>query len=153
MAEKRLSNTEKKDLAKVLFVQSQFAQKEIAAKVGVSENTISKWAKSENWEAMRKSLTTTKAEQLAFLYDILAKMTSEGKKALEDDDPATNPDYDGISKISKAIERLEKETNVGEMIQTGILFLKFLKTENMELAKQVNTLFMLFIQEQMAKAK
>lgn len=150
---KKLSNSEKKDLAKALFLQNQYTQKEIAEKVGTTPQTMTKWVGEENWEALRKSLTTTKAEQLAFLYDILAKMTEEGKKALEDDDPATNPDYDGISKISKAIERLEKETNVGEMMQTGILFLSFLKVENLELAKQVNHWFMIFIKEQMAKSK
>lgn len=150
---KKLSNSEKKDLAKALFLQNQYTQKEIAEKVGTTPQTMTKWVGEENWEALRKSLTTTKAEQLAFLYDILAKMTEEGKKALEDDDPATNPDYDGISKISKAIERLEKETNVGEMMQTGILFLSFLKVENLELAKQVNYWFMIFIKEQMAKSK
>lgn len=153
MAGNKLSNQEKKDLAKKLFLQDAYTQKEIAQKVDVSEQTMSKWVREEEWESMRKSLTTTKAEQLAFLYDILAKMTAEGKKALADDDPKTNPDYDGISKISKAIERLEKETNVGEMMQTGMLFLKFLKTEDIDLAKQFNHYFMLFIQEQMQKAK
>jgi transposase-like protein len=156
MAVTKLSNNEKKDLAKALYLQGQYTLKDIAEKVGIAEKTISGkdgWVQKEGWDKMRKSLTTTKAEQLAFLYDILAKMTEDGKKALEDDDPKTNPDYDGISKISKAIERLEKETNVGEMIQTFILFLKFLRTENMDLAKQFNHWSMIFIQDQMAKAK
>lgn len=153
MADNRLNNAEKKDLAKTLYIQGAYTQKEIAGKVGVSEQTMSKWVRDEDWDSLRKSLTTTKAEQLAFLYEILAKMTAEGKKALEDDDPKTNPDYDGISKISKAIERLEKETNIGEMLQTGMLFLKFMKAEDLDLAKTFNTYFMLFIQEQMQKAK
>lgn len=153
MADNKLSNSEKKDLAKKLFVMDAYSQKEIAAKVGVSEQTMVKWVKEEQWDSLRKSLTTTKSEQLAFLYDILAKMTAEGKKALEDDDPDTNPDADGIVKISKAIQHLEKETNIGEMLQTGMLFLKFMKNEDLTLAKQFNHYFMLFIQEQMSKSK
>ena len=109
--------------------------------------------KEDNWDNLRKSLTVTKAEQLAFLYDIMAKMTEEGKKYLEDDDPDTNPNYDGIAKIARSIERLEKETNVGEMMQTGILFLKFLQVENMTLAKDFNHWFKLFIDEQIAKSQ
>jgi DNA-binding XRE family transcriptional regulator len=153
LMKKQPSNAQKKDLAKAIFLQGQYTQKEIAAQVGVSEQTMTSWVKNEKWSDMRESLTTTKAQQLAFMYDILAKMTAAGKAALEDDDPTTNPDYDGIAKISKAIERIEKETNIGEMIQTGILFLKFMKTEDMELAKQINHWFYIFIQEQMAKAK
>jgi predicted transcriptional regulator len=143
---KKLIPDLRKDFARTLFIQGQ-SKPEIADRAGISENTLSKWVDEEKWDAMRKSLTTTKTEQLSFLYEILAKMTAEGRAAMDDDDPKTNPDYDGITKITRAIERLEKETNVGEMIQTGIDFLTFMKGEDIDVAKLFNKWFMIFIQE------
>lgn len=143
---KKLIPDLRKDFAKTLYMLGQ-AQPEIAGRAGISGNTLTKWINEEQWESMRKSLTTTKTEQIAFLYEILAKMTAEGRAALEDDNPKTNPDYDGITKITRAIERLEKDTSVGEMIQTGIEFLKFMKDENLDVAKLFNHWFMIFIQE------
>lgn len=153
MPDNNLSIQQKKDYAKVLFLKHNLTQKEIAEEVGVSEVSMSHWVNEGRWENMRKSLTTTKAEQLAFLYDIMAKLTEEGKKALEDDDPDTNPDTDAISKISKSIERLEKDAGVGEMIQTGIAFISFVEKEDIEPAKIISHWFYLFIQDKMQSAK
>ncbi len=145
---KTLVQNLRKDLAKTLYMQGQ-AHPEIADRAGISDNMLTKWVNEEQWDIMRKSLATTKTEQLTFLYEILAMMTVEGREALADDDPKTNPDYDGITKITRAIERLEKDTNLGEMIQTGIQFLKFMKDENLDVAKLFNHWFMIFIQEKM----
>ena len=40
--------------AKRMFLSGVSTAKEISSKVGVSENTISKWAKDNNWQALRK---------------------------------------------------------------------------------------------------
>ena len=153
MSENNFSLQQKKDYAKVLYLKHSLTQKEIAEEVGVSEVSMSHWVNEGKWEAMRKSLTTTKAEQLAFLYDIMARLTEAGKAALEDDDPTTNPDVDGIAKISKSIERLEKDAGVGEMIQTGIAYIAFVEKEDMDAAKIVSHWFYLFIQDKMQTAK
>lgn len=145
---KTLVQTLRKDFAKTLYMQGQ-AHLEIADRAGISGNMLSKWVNEEQWDILRKSLATTKTEQLTFLYEILAMMTVEGRDALADDDPKTQPDYNGITKITRAIERLEKDTNLGEMIQTGIEFLKFMKNENLDVAKLFNHWFMIFIQEKM----
>lgn len=155
MPDTDLSIAQKKDYAKTLFLKDELSQKQIAEKVDVSEQTMTSWVNDpkENWRALRKSITTTKAEQLSFLYDILAKLTAEGKAALEDDDPATNPDVDGIAKISKSIERLEKDAGIGEMIQTGIALLKYVQNEDIEAAQVINKWFYAFIQDKMKTAK
>ncbi len=153
MAGKKLSNAQKKELAKTLYIRTALTQKEIAEQVGVSEQSMCKWVKEEKWEVLRKSITTTKSEQIAITYEIFAKMTAEAKAALEDDDPTTNPDYDGLSKVAKILERLEKETNIGEMLQTGMLFINFMTSEDPVFAKQFSHWFKLFIDEQIAKSK
>ena len=147
-----LSIDQKKDYAKSLFLRDEFTQKDIADKVGVAEKTMSKWVNDGKWQVLLKSVTTTKAEQLSLLYDIFARLNHDAKVALEDDDPATNPNYDGIAKIAKSIERLEKEAGVGEMIQTGIAVIKFVQKEDVEAAKVVSHWFYIFINDKMKNA-
>lgn len=145
-----LNEAQKKDYAKMLFLREGFSPKQVAEKVAIAESTVSAWAANEKWESQRKALTASKAEQLAFLYDILAKLTEQGRAALEDDDPKTNPDTDSIEKISKSIERLEKDGGIGNMIQTGIEFLKYVQAEDLTAAKVINKWFYIFIQDKMS---
>lgn len=144
MAE-NLSIAQKKEWAKELYTRQEHTQKEIAAKVGISENSITKWVKDGKWDTMRKTLLSTKQEQLTMLYDILDKLNKEGKAALEDDDPNTNPNADAIIKITNAIKKLETQTGIGEMIETGTRFIKFVQGEDLPLAKDITKWFDLFI--------
>jgi DNA-binding XRE family transcriptional regulator len=148
-----LSIDQKKDYAKTLYLRDEYTQKDIAEKVGISEKTMSLWVNENHWEALRKSITVTKAEQLSLLYDIMDHLNREAKKFLEDDDPATNPNYDAIAKVSKSIERLEKDAGVGEMIQAVIELTKFAQKEDLGAAKVIEHWGYLFIQDKMKTAK
>ncbi len=148
-----LNNTQKKDYAKLLFVKDGLTPKQAAERAELPEHMVNAWAEKEKWEAQRKALTASKAEQLSFLYDILAKLTEQGKAALEDDDPKTKPDTDAIDKISRSIERLEKDGGIGNMIQTGIELLKYVQAEDLVAAKIINKWFYLFIQDKMNAAR
>lgn len=147
-----LNNLQKRDYAKMLFVKEGLSLKQAAEKAEVPESTISAWAAQEKWDAQRKALTASKAEQLTFLYDILAKLTEQGKAALEDDDPKTKPDTNAIDKISRSIERLEKDGGIGNMIQTGIELLKYVQEEDLSAAKIIDKWFYLFLQDKMNDA-
>ena len=46
-----------RDYAKLLYTKEKITQKEIAARVGVSEVTISKWAKLDSWESLKLNLS------------------------------------------------------------------------------------------------
>ena len=144
-----LEVSQKKEWAKELFTKQQLSQKEIAVKVGISEQTLSKWINTEHWDTQRKSLMTSKQEQLSMLYDILDKLTKEGKKALEDEDTATNPDADRIIKITASIKKLETETGLGDTITIAQQFIKFVSTEELELAKTITHWFDLFIESKL----
>ena len=58
----------------------------------------------------------------------------------------TSKEADTISKITSSIKKLETETNIGEIIETGIAFLSFIKPHNLEFAKQFSGYFDSFIQ-------
>ncbi|MBY0488188.1 MAG: hypothetical protein K2P85_13525 [Flavobacteriaceae bacterium] len=68
-----------KDYAKILFVNENISQKEIALRVKVTEKTLTKWIIEGKWEALKKSMLVTKDNQLTALYDQLEIMTNEIK--------------------------------------------------------------------------
>ena len=45
-----LTIAQKKEYAGVLYLKDNLTQQEIAEKVGVSRQTLSKWIKAEKWE-------------------------------------------------------------------------------------------------------
>lgn len=57
---KTLTNQQKKDWAKLLFLQGELQSKQIAEKVGINPVTMSKWSKEGNWEMLRAAVTTTR---------------------------------------------------------------------------------------------
>lgn len=68
-----------RDLAKVLFVNDNVSQKEIAERLKVTEKTVGKWVKDGDWEKLKISLLVTKDNQLTGLYNQLAATMEEIK--------------------------------------------------------------------------
>ena len=138
---------QKKDLARLLYLNSKLSQKEICTEVGISEVTMSTWVRDNKWGDLKNNLTITDAEQIASLERLLQGVIEEGNRFLEDDDPTTNPDADKIIKLAKAIAYLKNKSGAGQMYETGMAFLQFLQREDPELAKTIAPLFMAFIKE------
>ena len=147
--EAELSIDQKKEYAKYLFVRKKLSQKEIANEVGVSEQAMVRWVREGKWEEMRKTLLSTKQEQLALMYQMLELLNKEAIQALSDDDPATKPNADAIRKITKSIHELENQTGIGEMIDTAQALIDFVRHEDIEAAKVINTWFDLFIKDRL----
>lgn len=74
-----LLKKQEKEFAKSLYITGGITQKEIASRVSVTEKTLASWIKKEKWELLKKSLLTTKQNQLSELYDQLENTTSEIK--------------------------------------------------------------------------
>lgn len=74
-----LKKIQEKEFAKSLYIGGGISQKEIAERISVTEKTLSKWIKEDNWDTLKKSLLTTKKNQLSELYDQLELKTSEIK--------------------------------------------------------------------------
>ena len=142
-----------KALARDLYLRDIYTQKQICNDIGIAEKTMCDWIKKEKWDDLKNSLVTSKAEQLKALYEQMAYVNKRNKDAIEDDDPATNPIYDDVAKISKSIERLEKEAGISEMLQTGIAFLKYMQNEDTEAAKVISKWFYIFMQDKMGETK
>lgn len=65
------------DFAKILFVNENISQKEIAARLKVTEKTVGKWIKENNWESLKVSMLVTKDNQLTSLYKQLEMINHE----------------------------------------------------------------------------
>jgi transcriptional regulator with XRE-family HTH domain len=135
----------KKELGKFFFCNSNLSQKEIAGKVGISEVTLSKWVKSENWDKMKASITITKQEQLSRIYD---QITAINKRIVDDQKGIpTGTDADVLSKLASVIEKLEKETSITDVVSVSMKFLEWVRKIDTARAKELSSLFDAFIKD------
>jgi transcriptional regulator with XRE-family HTH domain len=145
---KEITLNQKKEWAQLLYVSDQYTQKEIAAKVKVSEQTISKWASVGKWDLLRKSLLTTKAEILRNLYNILDKIN---RKLKDEDSIGDSKISDMYVKYTAAIKNLETETSIGQIMEVGRMFVNHLQGIDPQFALSVLNYFDLFIKEKLKR--
>jgi transcriptional regulator with XRE-family HTH domain len=132
-----------KDYAKTLFVNENISQKEIAMRLKVTEKTIGKWVKDGNWETMKKSMLTTKENQLSMLYDQLDFLNNDIKGRVFK--IATPKEADIISKLTAAINRLETETSIGDTVEVAKKIIQFTRTQDIVFAAQLTNYFDAYI--------
>lgn len=146
MAMTKKEANQKRELAKMLFLHEAVTQKEIAERIGVSEVTVSKWAKADNWDSLKVSVTITKDEQLKSLYRQLAAINNEiagrdGQKY------ATPAEADAISKLANAIGKMESDVGVSDIISVAKKFLTWMRKFNLVKAQELTPLFDSFIKD------
>lgn len=139
---------QKKDWAKLLYTKEHLPQKEIAEKVGVSPVTVNRWVKRERWDELRVSITMTNEEQLKCLYNQLKELNDDIANRAERR-YATTAESDIISKLSSAIEKMESEVGLSEIISVVSAFLSWLRTFNLDKAQELVPLFDDFIKTKM----
>ena len=138
---------QKKELAKMLFLHENLTQKEIARRVEISEVTLSKWVNTENWESFKVSITMTKEEQLKNLYRQLAEINNaitlkeEGKRF------ASTAEADTISKLTNAIEKLEGDVGISDLVASNKKFLTWLRKFDIKKAQEIAPLYDAFIKD------
>ncbi len=141
-----------RELAQVLFLQGGMQKKDIAEKLGVSQQTITTWAKADNWDALKKNLLTGKQQILAQLYDELEEFNRMIKEK-EDYKVATSREADARRKLIKDIKDLETKYNIAQTTQVAMDFCEFLKPVDYNLAQSMVEYFNAFIQDQVEKQK
>ena len=135
------------DYAKTLFVDQGLTQKEIAERLNVTEKTIGKWVKDGDWETLKKSMLTTKDNQLTMLYDQLDFLNSDIKS--REYKIATPKEADIISKVTSAIKKLETETSIGETIEIAKQIIQFVRQQDLAFSYKLTQYCDAFITEKM----
>jgi DNA-binding transcriptional regulator LsrR (DeoR family) len=116
---------DKKDLARLYYMRGE-PQKVIASAVGVSEVSISKWVKAENWDMKRAAERVTRPELVNQNLQLIAKLQAQ---IIDSDNPVAEAKSlsDQISKLAAAIEKLDKKTNIIQIQDGFIAFSKWLQ--------------------------
>lgn len=145
---KELTNQQKKDWAKVIFLQENLTIQEIAVKVGVSRVTMGKWVKEGNWEMYKAALTTTREEQIRNVYLQLAEINRSIAERKENKFP-TPAEADTIKKLTAAINDMEKDFGVDIIIGVTKKLLTWMKKRSPEKADEMSYIIDEFIQEKL----
>lgn len=143
-------NDNKRQIARTLFVQGGMTQKEIASKLEVTEQTISRWSKKDHWDELKKNVMSGKQEILRSLYTELQKLQNiiEAQGGV-----ANSKQADIRRKLITDIRQLETRYSVSQTVQIGMDFCEFLKEIDFELAGKISKYYQSFIDEQIEKQK
>lgn len=130
-----------KSVAKALFMTGKYQQKEVAAMVGKTEQTISRWAKAERWDVELASLTTTKQQQLARFYSQINEINMAVAAREEGKRYPNSKEADILNKLSAAAAKLESETGIRDIVDVSIGLLNWVRSFDVAKAKELSELF------------
>lgn len=132
LTKKRLTKselTDKKELAKLLYMQGE-TQKAISERTGISEVTISNWAKEDAWAEKKAGVNITRPELvnklLLSINDLIEDVSKSNDVTLKSKLP------DSLSKFASVIEKLDKKANIVDTIDVFIAFNKWLQFRNLQ---------------------
>lgn len=144
-----LTNKQKKDWAKMLYIKEHFTQKEIAERVGISKVTMNKWVNDEKWESLKTSVSVTREEQLGNLYRQVAEINKAIAARKEGERYPTSKEADTINKLATAIEKMERETGISEIISVSQGLLDWLRKTDVEKAKELSFYFDAYVKDKL----
>lgn len=143
----------KKALGRTLFL-SGMELTEIAERISVSRQTVSKWANGEGWKEARAAKNITRPELVNKLLLTIDKLITSVN---ESDDPTLIAGLgDKLAKLSSVIEKLDKKANVVDAIEVFMAFNRWIQDQacydpeiTPELIKAINKYQNLFLKEKM----
>lgn len=123
MATKR-ENEQKKSTARDLYMLG-YTLGEISQRIGVSENSLSRWSRAEGWKTRKTARGVTRKElvikNLEVINTLLEKLNN-----LDDTDKVGRI-VDQICKLSATIEKLDKNTNAVTVVEVFTALNEFLR--------------------------
>lgn len=143
----------KKALGRTLFL-SGMELTEIAERISVSRQTVSKWANGEGWKEARAAKNITRPELVNKLLLTIDKLITSVN---ESDDPTLIAGLgDRLAKLSSVIEKLDKKANVVDAIEVFMAFNRWIQDQacynpeiTPELIKAINKYQNLFLKDKM----
>lgn len=129
-----ISKAQEREYARILYVSERITFKEISERTGVTEKTIGKWADLDNWDKLRKSLLTTRQNQLVHWYNQLEALNENIAK--RDIPVPDSKEADIMAKITSNIQRLETEIGLGEYVEVSRKLLTFIQSIDLGDAKR-----------------
>lgn len=144
-----LTNAQKKEWAKTLYMRENLTQQEIAERVGVSRVTVSNWVRAGKWEEQKAGLTLTRQEQVANLYRQVAEINRAISARAEGERFPNSKEADILGKLSAAIRNMEQETGIADIISVLTGFIEWLRPFDLEKAKELARLADAYIKDKL----
>lgn len=142
-----LTNDQKKELARELYLQGSFTFAEIADKVGSTRQTVSRWAEAGKWEDLKVYMTVGKDRVLRGFYQQLNDIQTAILSREPDKRIASSTEADRQIKLASAIKKLENDCGITGLIDAGIRFCNYMRTVDVEEAKKVAKYWDIFLTE------
>lgn len=140
-----LTNAQKKEWAQLLYLKENLTQQEIADKVGVSRRTVVSWVNTGKWEEMKTGLTMTREQQIMNIQRQIAEINRTIADRPQGERFATATESKTIAQLSAAIDKLEKDAGLKDLISSATRFLVWLRALDINKAKEFGTLWDNFI--------
>lgn len=140
---------DRKDLAKTLYVNGSFTQEEIAAKVGTTRQTVSRWIRDGAWDQVKASYTITPEQILAGLNRQIIEINNKVNSRPEGERFATVAEADTLAKLASSIKKIETDAGIADIVNVGIKFTNWLRQTDLDLAKKFSDLLDAFIKDQL----
>lgn len=144
-----LTNAQKKEWAKTLYMRENLTQQEIAERVGVSRVTVSNWVRAGKWEEQKAGLTLTRQEQVANLYRQVAEINRAISARAEGERFPNSKEADILGKLSAAIRNMEQETGIADIISVLTSFIEWLRPLDFDKAKELTRLADAYIKDKL----
>lgn len=144
-----LTNAQKKEWAKTLYLRENLTQQEIADRVGVSRVTVSNWVRAGKWEEQKAGLTLTRQEQVANLYRQVAEINRAISARAEGERYPNSKEADILGKLSASIRNMEQETGIADIISVLTGFIEWLRPLDLDRAKELTRLADAYIKDKL----
>lgn len=144
-----LTNAQKKEWAKTLYLRENLTQQEIADRVGVSRVSVSNWVRAGKWEEQKAGITLTRQEQVANLYRQVAEINRTIAARPEGERFATSKEADILGKLAAAISKMEQEVGIADKISVLTDLINWLRPVDLEKAKEITRLADAYIKDKL----
>ncbi|MEZ5195100.1 MAG: helix-turn-helix domain-containing protein [Bacteroidales bacterium] len=144
-----LTNAQKHDYGKLLYMRENLTQSDIADKIGVTPKTLGKWIKNGRWKELKSSVITSKSEELSRIYMQIHELNDHIFSRPEGERFANSKEADSLNKLTSAARDLETKTSVASIVDVSIKLLDWLRPIDFEKAKELSNLFDMFIKTQL----
>lgn len=131
----------------MLYLKDNLTQQEIAEKVGVARQTVSRWAKDEKWEERKVGVTLTREEQIANLHRQVAEINRVISGREEGQRYANASEADTLNKLATAIKKMETDVGIADIISVGMKFVNWLRPFDLDKSKEFLRFWDAFIKD------
>lgn len=144
-----LTNAQKKEWAKTLYLRENLTQQEIAERVGVSRVSVSNWVRAGKWEEQKAGLTLTRQEQVSNLYRQVAEINRVIADRPEGERFPTSKEADILGKLSAAIRNMEQEVGIADKITVLTDLIGWVRKVDLEKAKEITAIADAYIKDKL----